>query len=72
MTERATEKLIDGLTVGLAPVRPLQPPVVRALLWLAAAALLIGGFWLCRKSFAIVRDAWNDALTAAGLPGAAR
>jgi hypothetical protein len=42
MTERATEKLIDGLTVGLAPVRPLQPPVVRALLWLAAATLLIG------------------------------
>jgi hypothetical protein len=42
MTERATDNLIAGLTQGLAPVRPLRPPVVRALLWLAAAALLIG------------------------------
>lgn len=42
MTERATEELIAGLTQALAPVRPLRPPVVRALLWLAAATLLIG------------------------------
>jgi hypothetical protein len=42
MTERATEKLIDSLSQGLAPVRPLRAPVVRALLWLAAATLLIG------------------------------
>jgi len=42
MTERATDNLISGLTQGLAPVRPLRPPVVRALLWLAAAAVLVG------------------------------
>ncbi|HEV7431853.1 MAG TPA: NrsF family protein, partial [Steroidobacteraceae bacterium] len=42
MTERATEKLIDSLSQALAPVRPLRPPVERALLWLAAATLLIG------------------------------
>jgi hypothetical protein len=42
MTQPATEKLIDGLALGLKPVRPLRPPVVRALLWLAAAAVLIG------------------------------
>jgi branched-chain amino acid transport system permease protein len=39
--------------------------------WLAAAALLIGGFWLCRRSFAVVQGAWGDAMTAAGLRGAA-
>jgi hypothetical protein len=41
MTERATEELIEGLTRALVPVRPLRPPVVRALLWLAAAALCV-------------------------------
>jgi hypothetical protein len=42
MTERATEKLIEGLSLGLAPVRPLRPPVARALLWLATVTLLVG------------------------------
>jgi hypothetical protein len=42
MTERATDKLIEGLSSGLRPVRPLRPPVSRALLWLAAATLLVG------------------------------
>jgi hypothetical protein len=42
MTESSTEKLIDDLSQGLAPVRPLRPPVVRALLWLGAATVLIG------------------------------
>ena len=42
MTERTTERLIDELTQGLAPVRPLRPPVPRALLWLAVATLLVG------------------------------
>jgi hypothetical protein len=42
MTQRATEELIAGLSSGVKPVRPLRPPVVRALLWLAAATLLIG------------------------------
>lgn len=42
MTEPATDTLITGLAQSLAPVRPLRPPVLRALLWLAAAGLLIG------------------------------
>ncbi len=42
MTERATEKLIEGLSSSLEPVRPLRPPVTRALLWLGAVALLVG------------------------------
>ena len=42
MTKPSTEKLIDSLAQGLAPVRPLRPPVLRALLWLGAAALLVG------------------------------
>jgi hypothetical protein len=42
MEQRNTEQLIDSLSRGLAPVRPLPPPARRALLWLAAAALLIG------------------------------
>jgi hypothetical protein len=42
MTERATENLIEGLSRDLAPVRPLRPPVVRALLWMAAVTLVVG------------------------------
>jgi hypothetical protein len=42
MEQRNTEQLIESLSRGLAPVRPLLPPARRALLWLAAAALLIG------------------------------
>ncbi len=42
MEKHNTEQLIESLSRGLAPVRPLLPPARRALLWLAAAALLIG------------------------------
>ena len=42
MTNRDTDQLIAALTQGLAPVRPLRPPLLRALLWLAPVALLIG------------------------------
>ena len=42
MTNRDTDELIAALTQGLAPVRPLRPPLLRALLWLAPVALLIG------------------------------
>ncbi len=38
--------------------------------WLAAAALLAGGFWLCRRRFAAVRNAWSEGFAAAGLRGA--
>lgn len=42
MEKRNTEQLIESLSQGLAPVRPLLPPARRALLWLAAVALLVG------------------------------
>ena len=42
MTARNTEQLIGSLARKLVPVRPLRPPASRALLWLAAATLLIG------------------------------
>ena len=42
MKQQGTEQLIDSLARGLAPVRPLRPPAVRALWWLAAATVLIG------------------------------
>ncbi len=41
MTQRATEKIIEDLSRDLAPVRPLRPPLWRALLWLAVTALLL-------------------------------
>ncbi len=42
MEQRNTEQLIESLSRGLEPVRPLLPPASRALLWLTAAAVLIG------------------------------
>ena len=42
MANRDTDELIAALTQGLAPVRPLRPPLLRALLWLVPVALLIG------------------------------
>ena len=42
MEQRNTEQLIESLSRGLAPVRPLLPPVRRALLWLTVVALLAG------------------------------
>lgn len=46
MTETSqarTEDLIARLTADARPVRPLRPPLVRALLWLVVAAAVIGG-----------------------------
>jgi hypothetical protein len=37
-----TEQLMASLTAALQPVRPLRPPVVRALLWLALIGILVG------------------------------
>ena len=34
------ERLVEDLAGGLAPVRPLPGPAVRAALWLGAAALV--------------------------------
>ncbi len=37
-----TEDLIAQLAADVRPVRPLRPPMLRALFWLAIAALMIG------------------------------
>jgi hypothetical protein len=42
MEKHNTEQLIESLSRGLEPVRPLPPPARRALLWLVGATLLIG------------------------------
>jgi len=41
--DRSTDALIGALGQGLAPVRPLPPPALRALLWLGLVTLLVGG-----------------------------
>jgi len=41
-TERTTDELIGVLRQGLAPVRPLRPPMLRALLWLGLVTLIVG------------------------------
>ena len=41
MTNRDTEQLIAAIAEDLAPVRPLRPPLRRALLWLVPVALII-------------------------------
>jgi len=40
----STDALIDALGARLAPVRPLAPPVLRALAWLAVVGLAAGLF----------------------------
>ena len=65
MTNRDTEQLIAALTEGLAPVRPLRPPLLRALLWLAPVALLIGVAvlrWANLEAFAVRYAAPRPAL----------
>lgn len=47
MSQADTDELISSLSRELAPVRPLRPPLWRAALWLAGAAL-IGGLAVLR------------------------
>lgn len=42
MDNRKTEQLIESLSQGLEPVRPLRPPTKRALIWIGAVAFAIG------------------------------
>jgi Negative regulator of sigma F len=68
------EQLIKSLIVDLRPVRPLRPPVQRAVLWLGGAALLFAllvsltvGVHLFSIRVAAPRVAWQcagEALTA--------
>jgi hypothetical protein len=54
MSVRTTDELIGTLSQGLAPVRPLRPPALRALLWLGAVALLVGAALSRWADFAII------------------
>ncbi len=54
MSERTTDELIGTLSQGLAPVRPLRPPVLRALLWLGTVTLVIGAGVSRWADFAII------------------
>jgi hypothetical protein len=47
---KSTEQLIADLSGGLTAVRPLRPPIVRALQWLAVAALLAAALVLMIQS----------------------
>lgn len=47
MAEPQTEKLIAQLAAGAAPVKPLSPPLLRAVVWLAGfVAITIVAVWL--------------------------
>ena len=37
--------------------------------WLVAAVLVVGGFWLFRRTWPVIGNAWNDAIAAARLRG---
>jgi hypothetical protein len=54
MSERTTDELIGSLSQGLAPVRALRPPLLRALLWLGAVTLLVGAAVSRWADFAII------------------
>lgn len=60
MRQQSTEQLIDSLARGLAPVRPLRPPAVRALWWLAAATVLIGAVVLRWADLATFAARFSD------------
>jgi branched-chain amino acid transport system permease protein len=68
MTNRLLVKASEGSAMSFLHVRI---DAAAPWPWLAAAALLVGGFWLCRRTFAVVRAAWSDAFAAAGLKGVA-
>jgi hypothetical protein len=54
MTVRTTDELIGSLSQGLAPVHPLRPPVLRALLWLGVVTLLVAAAVARWADFAII------------------
>jgi hypothetical protein len=49
-TRGSTEQLIAGLARELAPVRPLAPPITRALLWLTGYAAVVVAVVLWRHA----------------------
>ena len=70
MTATTTEQLIGSLARDLAPVRPLAPPVLRALGWLAVVAVLITGAvlrWADLAAFAVRYSAPRMAIESAAM-----
>jgi hypothetical protein len=70
MTEQTTEQLIGSLARDLRPVRPLAPPALRALAWLAAVGLLMAGavlHWADLAAFAARYSAPRMALESAAM-----
>jgi branched-chain amino acid transport system permease protein len=62
MTYRLMEKASDGSVMSFlyVPIDAAKP-----LPWIVAATLLVGGFWLFRRSWTLVANAWNSATAAA-------
>lgn len=47
MTKSQTENLIESLAANASPVKPLSPPLQRAVLWVAGfSAVMIAAIWL--------------------------
>lgn len=61
MTFRLTVKASDGSAMSFfhVPIDAAKPGP-----WLVAAILIFGGFWLFRRTWAVVANAWNDAMAA--------
>ncbi len=78
MADASVDDLIDGLASGLQPVRRLRPPLLRAALWLGAAAALaavlylgLGGQFATIGSRAYLLPAFLAAAATAVLAGVA-
>jgi branched-chain amino acid transport system permease protein len=62
MTFRLTVKASDGSAMSFLylPIDAAKP-----FAWFVAAVLLLGGFWVFRRTWGVVAGAWNDAMVAA-------
>ena len=57
---QSTDQLIGRLGAQLQPVRPLRPPVIRALLWLLGIAALLTPLVLRRADLSLFAARNND------------
>ncbi len=54
MNARTTDELIGSLSQGVAAVRPLRPPALRAVLWLGVMTLFVGAAVSRWADFAVI------------------